>query len=58
MENVALTDELLESCTMAIITTDHQCVDYDRVVAKVPHVLDTRNASKRLTRNQDKVTLL
>jgi UDP-N-acetyl-D-glucosamine dehydrogenase len=58
MENVALTDELLESCTMAIITTDHQCVDYDNVVAKVPHVLDTRNASKRLTRNQDKVTLL
>jgi UDP-N-acetyl-D-glucosamine dehydrogenase len=58
MENVALTDELLESVTMAIITTDHQCVDYDNVVAKVPHVLDTRNASKRLTRNQDKVTLL
>ncbi len=58
MENTPLTDELLESVTMAIITTDHQCVDYDRVVAKVPHVLDTRNASKRLTRNQDKVTLL
>jgi UDP-N-acetyl-D-glucosamine dehydrogenase len=58
MENAPLTDELLESCTMAIITTDHQCVDYDHVVAKVPHVLDTRNASKRLTRNQDKVTLL
>jgi len=58
MENTPLTDEVLESCTMAVITTDHQCVDYDRVVDKVPHVLDTRNASKRLTRNQDKVTLL
>lgn len=58
MESVALTDELLESCTMCIIATDHQVVDYDRVVAKIPHVLDTRNASKRLTRNQDKVTLL
>lgn len=58
MESVPLTDEVLASCTMAIIATDHQCVDYDRVVAKVPHVLDTRNASKRLTRNQDKVTLL
>jgi nucleotide sugar dehydrogenase len=58
MESVALTDELLASCSMAIITTDHQCVDYDFVVERVPHVLDTRNASKRLTRNKDKVTLL
>ena len=58
MENTPLTDELLESCTMAIIATDHQAVDYDRVVDKVPHVLDTRNATKRLTRNKEKVTLL
>jgi nucleotide sugar dehydrogenase len=58
MENTPLTDELLESCTMAIIATDHQAVDYDRVVAKAPHVLDTRHATKRLTRNHDKVTLL
>lgn len=58
LESVPLTDEVLASCTMAIITTDHQAVDYDRVVEKVPHVLDTRNASKRLTRNKDKVTLL
>ena len=29
MENTPLTDELLESCTMAIITTDHQAVDYE-----------------------------
>jgi nucleotide sugar dehydrogenase len=58
MENTPLSDEMLESCSMAIITTDHQCVNYDYVVEKVPHTLDTRNASKRLTRNQDKVTLL
>ena len=58
MENQPLTDELLESCTMCIIATDHQAVDYDRVVSKVPHTLDTRNATKRLTGNRDKVTLL
>jgi nucleotide sugar dehydrogenase len=57
-ESVPLTDEVLASCTMAIITTDHKAVDYDRVVDRIAHVLDTRNASKRLTRNQDKVTLL
>lgn len=58
MESVALTDELLESCTMCVVLTDHKAVDYDRVVEKIPHTLDTRNATKRLTRNQDKVTLL
>jgi UDP-N-acetyl-D-glucosamine dehydrogenase len=58
MENMPLTDELLESCSMVIIATDHQCLDYDDIVAKVPHVLDTRNATKKLTRNRDKVTLL
>jgi UDP-N-acetyl-D-mannosaminuronate dehydrogenase len=58
MENTPLTDEVLESCTMAIITTDHQAVDYDYVVSKVPHVLDTRNATKRLKGGREKVTLL
>ena len=58
MECVPLSDELLESCSMVIIATDHQCIDYDYVVSKVPHVLDTRNATKRLTGNRDKVTLL
>ena len=51
-ESVPLTDEVLASCSMAIITTDHQCVDYDYVVERVPHVLDTRNASKRLDAQQ------
>ena len=58
MECVPLSDELLESCSMVIIATDHQCIDYEYVVSKVPHVLDTRNATKRLTGNRDKVTLL
>ena len=43
---------------MVIIATDHQCMDYEQIVAKVPHVLDTRNATKKLTSNRDKVTLL
>jgi UDP-N-acetyl-D-glucosamine dehydrogenase len=58
MENMPLTDELLESCSMVIIATDHQCIDYDQVVARAPHVLDTRNATRKLTGNRDKVTLL
>jgi nucleotide sugar dehydrogenase len=58
MESLPLTDELLESCTMVIIATDHHCIDYAHVVSKVPHVLDTRNATKNLKEKGDKVTLL
>jgi UDP-N-acetyl-D-glucosamine dehydrogenase len=58
MESAPLTEELLGTCSMVIIATDHQCIDYDNVVAKVPHVLDTRNATKKLTGHRDKVTLL
>jgi UDP-N-acetyl-D-glucosamine dehydrogenase len=58
MESMPLTDELLESCSMVVIATDHQCIDYDHVVARVLHVLDTRNATKKLKGNRDKVTLL
>jgi nucleotide sugar dehydrogenase len=58
MESVPLTDEILAGCSMVIITTDHHGIDYDHVVDRVPHVLDTRNATKNLTRNLEKVTLL
>lgn len=58
MEGVPLTDEVLADVTMAIITADHSCVDYGYVVSRVPHVLDTRNATKKLTEHRDKITLL
>ncbi len=58
MESVPLTDEILAEVNMVIITADHGCVDYGHVVARVPHVLDTRNATKKLTENRDKITLL
>ena len=43
---------------MVIIATDHQCLDYDHIIAKVPHVLDTRNATKAVTEKRNKITLL
>jgi nucleotide sugar dehydrogenase len=58
MESVPLTDEVLSDVNMAIITADHTCVNYGYVVSRVPHVLDTRNATKKLTENRDKITLL
>jgi nucleotide sugar dehydrogenase len=58
MESVPLDDDTLADVNMAIITADHSGVDYGYVVSRVPHVLDTRNATKKLTENRDKITLL
>jgi len=57
MESVALTDELMAGIDLVIITSDHTCVDYSWVADKARHVLDTRNASRKVT-NRDKITLL
>ncbi len=58
MECVKLTDALLEECNLVIVATDHACINYEDVVAKAAHVLDTRNATKRVKNNRDKITLL
>lgn len=58
MESVPLSDELLQEINLAIIAADHTCVDYQSIVARVPHVLDTRNATKKVAHQRDKITLL
>ena len=46
MVSVPLTDAALEDADAVLIATDHSCVDYARVVAKAPLVVDTRNACR------------
>jgi nucleotide sugar dehydrogenase len=58
LESVPLTAELLEECDLAIILSDHTCVDYRLVVDKARHVLDTRNATKHIADFREKITLL
>ncbi len=58
MENAPLTEELLAECDLVVVTADHTCIDYGWVVDKAVHVLDTRNATKRVTENRQKITLL
>ncbi|MFO0866430.1 MAG: nucleotide sugar dehydrogenase [Gemmataceae bacterium] len=58
MENTPLTDEMLRQIDLVIVTADHTNVDYARVVRLAPHVLDTRNATKKITEHRDKITLL
>jgi len=47
--SVALSDEVLENSDCVIIVTDHDDVDYGRVIDKTALVVDTRNATAGLT---------
>ncbi len=58
MESQELTEELLRSQDLVIITTDHSNIDYQWVVANAKHVFDTRNATKGVREQREKITLL
>ena len=45
VRSVDLTDDILESSDLVIITTGHQAVDYQRVIDRASLILDTRNAT-------------
>lgn len=55
LESVALTDEALASADGVVILTDHSTVDYERVVEKAKLVVDTRNATKNVLKNREKI---
>lgn len=58
MESEPLTQELLTECDLVIITADHTNIDYTWVIQNSKHVLDTRNATKKVTVGREKITLL
>jgi nucleotide sugar dehydrogenase len=58
MTGVELTPELVASQDLVVIATDHSDFDYAWLLDHARHVLDTRNATKRVTTNKDKITLL
>lgn len=43
---VELSDEALSAADAVVVTTDHKCIDWDRVGAQARLVVDTRNAMK------------
>ncbi|MFC7440033.1 nucleotide sugar dehydrogenase [Laceyella putida] len=45
-ETVELTDELLETADIVLITTDHSAFDYEKIGSKAKAIFDTRNAMK------------
>jgi len=58
MKSVDLGDETLTNADLIVIVTDHDAVDYQRVVDCAQRVFDTRNATRRITGNREKVRKL
>lgn len=58
MESEALTKDLLQEMDAVMIVTDHSVVDYEWVAENAQLVIDTRNATKGLKRNKEKVVKL
>jgi UDP-N-acetyl-D-glucosamine dehydrogenase len=55
MLSVPLTDQALEDSDCVLVATDHSSIDYARVVAKAPLVVDTRNATKGVRQGREKI---
>ena len=55
MSSVELTPEFLASQDCVLIATDHTAYDYDFIVEHSPMVLDTRNATKNVSQNREKI---
>jgi len=51
-------EETIESADIVIITTDHSCYDYEKIVEKSPLLYDTRNATKHVVNNRNKINKL
>lgn len=54
IETVALSEELLSSADLVIITTDHTPFDYELIASKSRVVFDTRNALKNIEQKPER----
>src|SRR5262249_17387151 len=55
MSSMPLTEEVLKSNDVTLITTDHSSFDYQRIVDHASLVVDTRNATRAVTRGREKI---
>jgi UDP-N-acetyl-D-glucosamine dehydrogenase len=53
-----LNEKLLRDSDVTVIVTDHTAYDYEWIVAYSKKIVDTRNATKKIRNNRDKITLL
>jgi len=57
MKSVPLSPEALKSYDAVVIATDHSSYDYGAIVEAAKLVVDTRNATRRVIRNREKIFL-
>ena len=55
LESRELTEELLSSMDAVLITTNHSAYDYDWIVKHSQLVIDTRNATRDVKNNREKI---
>jgi len=55
MESVELTAEELQKYDCVVIVTDHSCLDYEWIVENAKLIVDTRNATKNVKNNREKI---
>ncbi len=58
MKSVKLTRRLLQDSDCVAILSDHSAYDYDLIVRNAPLVMDTRNATKNVKKNREKIVKL
>jgi UDP-N-acetyl-D-glucosamine dehydrogenase len=58
MKPVKLTRKALESSDCVVILADHSAYDYDFIVRNARLVMDTRNATKNVKKNREKIVKL
>ncbi|HMG32421.1 MAG TPA: nucleotide sugar dehydrogenase [Blastocatellia bacterium] len=52
LTSTELSDDVLAACDCAVIVTDHSIVDYARIAALAPLVVDTRNVTRQLIKSE------
>jgi UDP-N-acetyl-D-glucosamine dehydrogenase len=57
MKSVPLNPHTIGSYDAVVIATDHSSYDFTAIVDAAKLVVDTRNATRRLVRNREKITL-
>jgi UDP-N-acetyl-D-glucosamine dehydrogenase len=55
LESVALTPKNLASFDAVIVSTDHDAYDYETITKHAHLVIDSRNATKNVKKNRDKI---
>jgi len=58
MQSLSLNEKNLYDQDCVVITTDHSSIDYQWIVNHSQLVVDTRNATKHLTENRDRIVKL